>query len=641
MAGAIWGRVNFGNQAINEKKISCMEQSMQIYKIDRTDRLVKDNVYFSCAHQYVVQGSEREQLPIYDEERQVYFAADCILDNREELCVSLQEDCLEVTDGQLAYRAYLAWGEAFVEHLIGIFSFAIYEKNQNRMLLYTDHTGSRCINYCKKEEDFVFSTTYGPILQAFGEENMRFCEKWLVGCEAFRAPDMILFPGLTPFEGVYQLEAGHYIRVTAKNIKKIRYWNPAKSVKKLRLSDDSKYKQLFLESFHNCVESMLRSNGKTAMTLSSGLDSSAVACVAAPILSERGEMLHTYTSVPVKDFERTEGYDLTDESRGPKLIAATYHNVCPVFVPCETKSAFSEIERFVQYTEVPGKSNANLVWLDDIYRQAQSAGCRVVLKGQFGNSTISYGAIMSLAYQRVLRLKFGAAKEAVRDFMKRRKVTKQNVLHVAKCEWKNKWKPDLSVLEESYVQQQLKEKYQLARRIRSMLRFGGGSAMDSEREHKNFMTDLCILQHLGLYDTKLGLAHGIILRDPTKDKRMIELCMALPMECFVNHGIERRMVREYMEGIVPEEIRNDVYHRGLQSADFVHRLNRHWSEYKLEIISLLSEQRMYQILCRDKIENFVKALKGIEKIPDKTVAQDITVLQSFSLFLQRYNQIQF
>lgn len=639
MPGAIWGIVRLQKKQIDWTKISEMEQSMREYRIDRIDRLVEDPVYFSCAHQYVICGSEKEKLPFYDEKRQIYFTADCILDNREELLTTLFDATDEMTDGELAYLAFLTWGEDFVQHLVGIFSFAIYLEAQNQVLLYTDHTGSRCINYCLRNEDFVFSTTYGPILQAFGEDNMQFCEKWLAGCEAFRAPDMILFPGLTPFEGVYQLEAGHYLRVTKEKTEKICYWNPTKSVKKLVLSEDGEYKKRFLELFKTCVQSMLRSAGKTAMTLSSGLDSSAVACVAAPLLAERGEELFTYTSVPLKDFPCVDGFDLMDESAGPMLLASLHSNLRPQFVSCEGKAAFSEIERFVRYTEVPGKSNANLLWMDEIYRQAQAQGCCMVLKGQFGNSTISYGAILSLVYQRLQKLKVLEAKTAVCEFMKKRRVTKGNVFRVMKSEWKKKWVPDLSMIEDSFLQERLKEKYHIKKVIRRMLRQGGGSAMDSEKEHKNFMNDLRIFQHLGLYDTKLGLAHGIILRDPTKDKRMIEFCMSLPMECFVNHGIERRMVREYMEDIVPQAIRNDVNHRGLQSADFVFRSNLQWSNYKEEVLSLLSNPQLTRFLNQTKLEKLRKEVRELPELSDKTMVQNITVLQSLSLFLMQYKKV--
>lgn len=638
MAGAIWGQVNLSGNRIKESIVTSAEQTMNVYKIDRIDHIFEENVYFSCAHQHVIAGAEKEILPLYDKDRNVYFTADCILDNREEVLALLKKENADITDGALAFLAYLTWGEEFVKRLVGIFSFAVYEKNKGEVLIYTDHTGSRCINYCKKEKAVMFSTTMGPLLEMLGKQQVSLSEKWLAACEAFRAPDMIIFPGLTPFEGIYQVEAGHYVKFTEKETIKTRYWNPAKEVKKIRLKSDDEYKQLFLDTFRDCVKSMLRSSGKTAMTLSSGLDSSAVACLAAPMLAEQGETLHTYTSVPLPDFVCEEGYALMNESAGPKLIAAKYPNVVNHFVSCEEKTAFSELERFVEYTELPGKSNANLVWLDDIYEQACKEGCKLVLKGQFGNSTISYGAILSLVYQRLLKLDISGAKAATTAFMRRRRVSKENVLRVAKEALKEKWLPDLSMVEESFVRQELFCKYGIKREIRSMLKKGGGSLMDSENAHKNFMTEPRILQHLGMYDTKIGLAQGVIIRDPTKDKRLIELCMALPMECFVSDGIERRLVRKFMAGIVPAEIRTDVGHRGLQSADFVFRLNKQWLKYKQEIICLLEDDRLYQMLDKNKLQALVARLKRAEAIEDKAMAQDVTVLVSLGLFLKKYSR---
>jgi asparagine synthase (glutamine-hydrolysing) len=82
------------------------------------------------------------------------------------------------------------------------------------------------------------------------------------------------------------------------------------------------------------------------------------------------------------------------------------------------------------------------------------------------------------------------------------------------------------------------------------------------REMRPLMADKNALLQSGEIITHFSLITGVLFRDPTVDRRMIELCMQLPESQFVYRGTERRLVREYLKGYIPEEIRRDETHRG-------------------------------------------------------------------------------
>ena len=146
-------------------------------------------------------------FPFYDEKRETFYTADCMIDNREELVNAL--GVVEGTpSGRLLYLSYLKWGTSFSDHILGVFTFVIYLRNEKRIILYTDHTASRCLHYTIEEGRVIFSTTINPILQICPRQ---LCEKWLVACEAYRGPNMLFFPELTPFEDIFQVMCGHYI----------------------------------------------------------------------------------------------------------------------------------------------------------------------------------------------------------------------------------------------------------------------------------------------------------------------------------------------------------------------------------------------------------------------------------------------
>ena len=92
-------------------------------------------------------------------EDKIAIITDSCADLRPELVQELHITDADIPDGLLSYHAYLTWGERFVEHLLGAFSFAIYVPDTDTFLLYTDHVGNRCINYSLQGQTLYFCTT--------------------------------------------------------------------------------------------------------------------------------------------------------------------------------------------------------------------------------------------------------------------------------------------------------------------------------------------------------------------------------------------------------------------------------------------------------------------------------------------------
>lgn len=631
---AIWGIIKRNHSTVTQEELDKMKEPMKRYKLDRIGEQTLENISFFCGQQYITNEDLQEELPYHQDN--FFFTADCMIDNRQELIHELNI-ASDTTDSELIRRSHAAWGEASVNHLAGVFAYAIYDSAADTFLLYTDHTGSRCIYYAITGHYILFSTIAAPIISILYPEGAKLNECWLSCCESISQPDLFLYPGESAFLNIYQLEPGHYLRVTPEKTSKIEYWNPLKNCKRLKHRSDEEYKHLFLTTFQECVSSVLRSRSETGITLSCGLDSSAVACTAAPILNSRNQQLHSFTSVPLADYPgEKDSYYITDESEGPKMIAQKYNNLQMNYVNCKAINILEQIPELLPALEVPYKSNANLLWLNEIYRNASLQNCQVMLKGQFGNSTISYGAILSCVLQLLLSLHPIRAKKELQAFMKRKRVTRKNVISVAKAELIPRLHPSTAFLNQTFLKDELLTRYRIRNRYKSILRYGGNTQMDTRRHHKNAVYAPDIYQHLGLFDTKLGLMHGIIIRDPCKDKRIIELCLSLPVECFVKNGQERRLIRDYMEGIVPDEIRIDKNRRGLQSADLLFRVNSDFQAYKKSALSYLKNKKLNLYLNQNKVNQLLEALSNQNEISCQSQLQDIFALSSLSFFLDYY-----
>ena len=59
---------------------------------------------------------------------------------------------------------YLEYGENFIKHVNGIFSFAIYD-NKEKLLIYRDRLGVKPLYYYLNDKTFIFSSNLDSILK--------------------------------------------------------------------------------------------------------------------------------------------------------------------------------------------------------------------------------------------------------------------------------------------------------------------------------------------------------------------------------------------------------------------------------------------------------------------------------------------
>lgn len=637
---AIWGVIDKKSH-ITEDIVCKMQDSMKDFRIDDYRKIIHDSVYFACGRQFFTRESVLDNVPLFDDNADIVFTADCVLSNREELLEMLaatydRNELITYGDGQLSYKAYLLWGECFVEKLRGSFSFAVYDNTKKELLLYADHFARRYLAYYVGDQKICFSSLYQPILSILEMEKRKINRAWITAAYSDCTADTVKLHGATVYENIFHVEPGQYVKINIADnrIVKRTYWNPLQKNKKIRLESDEEYRELFLSTFQRAVDGLLRTDGKVGIMLSGGLDSSSVAAFAAAKLGEEGKRLYSYTSVPADEYEFTNTALTIENEREYVWAQQKMHpNIYPQFINANDTNCFTKIESHVACYREPVKPILNLVNSHEMMKKAAADGCRIMLSGQNGNATISYGRIMTYVYQKIVNLRWNEAYQGIMDFCKMHHLSKKRFLKVFLKTFRDEKLKNYRLGEDCFLKQADIVKYNVEKQERKIVRSRGTGYMDSKRQREGFGFMPLVYQHMGFFDTYDSLRYGILSVDPTLTKEVVELCLGMPIDCFVRNGKERRAIRDYMKGYVPDTILDNYAGRGVQAADYAFRVNRDWNKIRDDVNCLLSNPKLLEYLDGEKLQKLLQEIKANEYHLDKTVVAEAAVISSLSSFL--------
>ena len=223
------------------------------------------------------------------------LVADVRLDNRETLLPLLASDLAAlglaadvVPDGALLLAAYARWGPACVDHLLGAFAFALWDRRRRGLVCARDPVGIRQLYVHHAPGRQLAVATEIPALLALDGVGHDLDEDRVADVLAAR----FFEPTQTLYRDVARLEPGHVLIATPEGITSRRYWAP-----EIGEPPRGDVVGQFAEIIDEAVRCRMRSAYPVGTELSGGLDSSSVTVLAARVARERLEPLHTFTAV--------------------------------------------------------------------------------------------------------------------------------------------------------------------------------------------------------------------------------------------------------------------------------------------------------------------------------------------------------
>ena len=503
-----------------------------------------------------------------DEEQGLGGGVVCVaagrVDNREELRLQLSTTAARsrTTDADLVRHAYVAWGEDCVGRIYGDWSFAAWHPDERRLFLARDHFGYTSLYYYADDRVFAFASERKALLAlnlAPVEMDEFYLAQVIVGWTAYQGKRTIHKP-------IRRLPPAHVLTVTPEWLQERQYWR-VEDTPVLRLPHREDYVHAFREVFDEAVRVRLLNNGagqeaqnSIAATLSGGLDSGSVTVTAARFLRQEGKRITAFTAVPLSNtgaYVNGNGNEFALARETAKFAG----NVDHFPITSAAVTPIHAIRLMLEISSEPSYAASNTYWIHDLCQTAVIRGHRILLTGQAGNASISWrGDVFSqpLSFQVRKNGYRAVAKERLRRIIPLDVVRIWRYLHTGPG-----WYHRTSVIRTDFA----KRLHLLEQWVRD--------ASEFPRTPVDIRCSFLLpgRSTVGAVQAEAGTAHGLEIRDPTADARVLSFTFSVPDDVFMDPktGWGRWLIREAMKDRLPEAVRlNGI--AGVQAADIVQRL---------------------------------------------------------------------
>ena len=335
------------------------------------------NCYLGHRRLSIIDLSEAGNQPFVSQDGRFVLVYNGELYNYKELKFSLQRsefgtDQLPYffktnTDTEVILASYLRWGKECVNYFNGMFAFAIWDKQEQRLVIARDRMGIKPLYYHFKNNVLLFASEIRALLKSdFIEKkiNQQSLSEY-IQYATVHAPNTLL-------QDVNVLKPGHILEFETKHFSFTisHYWNITNFSKS---KEELNYKQTcekVNELLTQSVERRLISDVPFGAFLSGGIDSSAIVGLMSKVSSEK---IQTFTV----NFDESE----FSEAKYAQLIAKKFntqhHNI--TLTPNDFLSQLPEALNAIDH---PSGDGANTYIVS---KATKNAGITMALSGLGGD----------------------------------------------------------------------------------------------------------------------------------------------------------------------------------------------------------------------------------------------------------------
>ena len=453
------------------------------------------------------------------------------------------------SDTEVVLRAYEVYGPGCVEHLRGMFAFAIWDEQKQQLFLARDRLGIKPLYLAERDDELLFASEIKGLLAGLPgspEFNRAILPEYLAA--RYVAGEQ------TFFRGIRKLLPGHRLLWTpGGGCRTERYWQPPVAQEDPGTSYEE-HVHTVRAGLEDAVESHLVSDVPLGLFLSGGLDSTVLASLMAPRMDGP---LHTFSV----GFSESEANEFEYARLAARNVGAVHREVL-----LSPQQFFSELPRLVWHEDEP-IAFASSVPLNAVSQLAREH-VKVVLTGEGADELFlgydyryrvtEWNLRLGRLYGRTLP---GGVRDALAGAIPRlpwrlRRYAERSFLAMDGSP-REAFFENFSVFRQSARQQLLQnpEHAEGSDVYRRGLGFYGQGGRDdladmSRADLQTYLVELLMKQD------QMSMAASLESRVPFLDHPLVESVSRIPGKVRLHGGRTKALMRDAVRDLVPEPIMN-------------------------------------------------------------------------------------
>jgi asparagine synthase (glutamine-hydrolysing) len=223
------------------------------------------------------------------------------------------------SDTEVLLKSYIVYGMSFFKKLEGMWSFAIWDKKNNKLILSRDRFGEKPLFYSKQNDGIYFSSDI-RVIRCLSEKNYDYNISRLTKGVVCGYKSLYKNPSETFFKDILQIPQASYMEIKDNlEIKINKYWSIKKT--KIDFKKDSELIDQAKDLLFNSIKIRLRSDVPLAFCLSGGIDSGALVSVAVKKFNIKA---NTFSILDNKDIRYNEKKNIDTVVRD---ISSNHHEI--------------------------------------------------------------------------------------------------------------------------------------------------------------------------------------------------------------------------------------------------------------------------------------------------------------------------
>lgn len=483
------------------------------------------------------------------------------------------------SDSEVLLAAYEAWGEGCFDRLEGMWAFALMDRKKGTLLLSRDRFGEKPLFYMVHEKTLYFASSPQALASLSGRElkpNHAHLRRYLVN--GFRS---IFKTADTFFQGVSELPPATHMKLAVPERHELtRYWRLSFRPAPMSAQDALEGVR---ERLFRAMEIRLRADVPVAFCLSGGVDSTALAGIAARHL---GQDIHAFSVIDsderynesnnINSMVKALGCDHHVAHTSPEGffermadLAANFNAPVPT-ISYYVHSFLSEEIRKQGYTVAISGTGADEIFTG--YYDHYSFW----LAGMHGRDDFdalvrdwreSYGSWVNNPHLQD-PLAFVENPDARNHIYQNRDLFNSFMVEATNDDF----------AEENYANELLRNR------------------MMNELNHE-------VVPVILRADDSNSMRWSVENRSPYLDRELAEFLFTVPSEHLIHDGYPKWLLRSAVEGLVPDDVRLDKRKRGF-NASIDSLVDRKDPQTRAR---LLDESPIFDIVKRESIESFLDA----------------------------------